>query len=168
LKAVTSRVGLKMVDFTDPVTVGYGLISLGVIMLLLEASMPGFFIGVPATILIILGVAAFVVPPETFFTVWTPLIVVVVGIPSTWLTILLYRRMAPPDEEPTTMTASNLVGLEGTVTAPVTAAAPRGKVKVKHEVWSAMTDGGTIPLGARVRIVRVDGVILFVEPVSVS
>lgn len=153
-----------MVDVTDPVTVGYGLIALGVLMLLLEATMPGFFIGVPASILIILGVAAFVVPPETFFTVWTPLIVVVVGIPATGLTILIYRRMAPPDEEPTTQTGSNLVGVEGRVTVPLVSDTPRGKVMLQHQVWSATSDA-PVPEGARVRVVRVDGVILHVQQI---
>lgn len=152
-------------DIGDPVTVGYGLIALGVLMLLLEATMPGFFIGVPASILIILGVAAFVVPPETFFTVWTPLIVVVVGIPATWVTIALYRKMAPPDQEPTTQTGSNLVGAEGRVTVPVVPDAPRGKVVLQHQVWSAQSDA-PVPEGARVRVVRVDGVILHVQQVQ--
>lgn len=153
-----------MVDLNDPVTVGYGLVGLGVLMFLLEATMPGFFIGVPASILVILGVFALIVPDFNIFTIWAPLIVILVGVPATWITIVSYRRMAPPDEEPTTRTASNLVGARGVVTTPVLPDSPRGKVKVAHESWSALSDGGVIDVGTHVRVVRVDGVLLIVEP----
>lgn len=155
-----------MVDLSDPVTVGYGLVGLGVLMFLLEATVPGFFIGVPASILIILGVFALVVPDFTIFTVWAPLIVVAVGVPATWITIVSYRRMAPPDQEPTTRTASNLAGEAGIVTTRVVPDTPRGKVKVAHETWSAMSDGAIIEPGTHVRVTRVDGVILVVAPVE--
>lgn len=153
-----------MVDFTDPIVVGYGLIGLGVILFLLEASMPGFFIGVPASILVILGVFALVVPDFSLFTVWAPLVAVVVGVPATWITIVSYRRMAPPDQEPTTQTATNLIGAEGLVMVAVLPDAPRGKVKVAHQVWSAISGADAIPVETRVRVVRVDGVILVVVP----
>lgn len=156
----------RMVDFTDPIAVGYALIALGVVMFLIEATMPGFFIGVPATILVLLGVFALVVPDFNIFTVWAPLIVVVVGVPATFVSIWSYRRMAPPDREPTTQTATNLVGLEGRVTVAVNPDDPRGKVKLQQQVWSAMSEGGVVPVDARVRVVRVDGIILIVRPIA--
>lgn len=157
----------SVVDFTDPETVGYGLVALGVIMFLIEASMPGFFIGVPATILVLLGVFALVVPDFDIFTQWAPLVTVLVGVPATFVSIWAYRKLAPPDQEPTTQTGTNLIGLEGVVTVPVTPDAPRGKVKIQHQIWSAISDTAqTIPEHARVRIVRVDGVIVVVAPLS--
>lgn len=155
-----------MVDFTDPTTVAYGFLSLGVVFFLIEASMPGFFLGVPASILIILGVVALSVPGFDLFSIWSPLIVVLVGVPATAITIWSYRRIARPDEEPTTQTASNLVGAKGRVTTEVVADKPRGKVKVEHQTWSAMSESGTIPVDAHVRVVRVDGIILVVEAES--
>lgn len=154
-----------MVDLTDPLTVGYGLVGLGVVLFLVEASMPGFFVGVPASILVILGVFALVSPDFNLFTQWAPLIVVAVGVPATFATIWTYRRMARPDQEPTTATASNMVGREGVVSTRVVADAPRGKVKLEHQMWSAVSVTGEIEPPARVRVVRVDGVILVVEPV---
>lgn len=155
-----------MVDFTDAITVGYGFIALGVVFFLIEATMPGFFLGVPASILIILGVVALTVPDFTLFSIWAPLIVVLVGVPATALTIASYRRMAPPNEEPTTQTASNFAGALGQVMTAVVPDRPRGKVKVGHQEWSAVSVAGTIPVGAHVRVLRVDGVILVVEPVE--
>lgn len=155
-----------MVNLLEVPGLGYLLVALGVVLLLVEASMPGFFVGVPATILVLLGIFALVVPDINVFTQWAPVLALAGGVPATFATIWLYRRMAPPDEEPTTKTASNLVGLEGLVTAPVTSETARGKVKLQHETWSAMSESGVIPLGARVRVRRVDGVILVVEPVQ--
>ena len=156
-----------VVEALTPEMVGYGLLSLGVLMFLLEASMPGFFIGVPATILVLLGVFALVTDLDVF-TQWAPLLAVVIGVPATFVSIWAYRKLAPPDQEPTTQTATNLVGLEGIVTVPVVPDAPRGKVKVQHQVWSAVSEGAeTIPEHARVRIVGVDGVIVVVAPVRV-
>jgi len=157
-----------MVDITDPITVGYAFIALGVVFFLIEASMPGFFLGVPASILIILGVIALVVPDFDLFSIWAPLIVVIVGVPATALTIWSYRRMARPDQEPTTQTASNLIGALGQVTTPVIPDRPRGKVKVDHQEWSAVSESGNIPTGAHVRVVRVDGIILVVERVGTT
>lgn len=156
----------SVVDLTGSVTVGYGFIALGVVMFLVEATMPGFFLGVPASILIILGVIALVVPDFNLFSIWMPLVVVLVGLPATLVTILMYRRMAPPDAEPTTQTASNLAGALGRVTVPVLPDRPRGKVKVGHQEWSAMSESGTIPVDARVRVLRVDGIILVVAPID--
>src|SRR5581483_3690998 len=113
----------------DAHTVGYGLIVLGVAMFILEAVVPGFFIGMPATA----------------------------------VTIYLYRKMAPPTSVPHTRAADTMVGTTGLVTVPVTPDAPRGKVKIQNETWSAVTRGESIPAQEKVRVTAVEGVILVVE-----
>lgn len=154
-----------MVDFTDPATVGYSLIALGVVMFLVEAMMPGFFIAVPGSILVILGVAAFYVPFDRFLAL-APLVVILAGVPATAITIWTYKRLAPPEAAPTTRSADNLVGLEGKVTRTIDPDSMKGKVKLGRENWSATTDAAVIPEGLRVRVKRVDGVVLIVEPVE--
>ena len=42
--------------------------------------------------------------------------------------------------------------------------APNGIALVASEDWSAVSEGGTIPRGSKVRVKRVDGVRLIVEP----
>ncbi|HEX2021753.1 MAG TPA: NfeD family protein [Candidatus Thermoplasmatota archaeon] len=148
----------------DATTVGYGLVGLGVLLFLVEATSPGFFLGVPASILVILGVFALMAPDMAVFSTWAPLVVVVVGVPATFVTIWAYRRLAPPDAAPTTQSADNLTGQEGIVSVGVVADRPHGKVTLGHQAWSAVSAGGPIAPGARVRVVRVDGVILVVEP----
>lgn len=54
-----------------------------------------------------------------------------------------------------------LSGELGTVTVDV---APEGKVFVHGELWDAVSVSGPLPRGARVRVVRVDGIRLIVEP----
>ena len=58
-----------------------------------------------------------------------------------------------------------LPGQMGTVTAPVAPLSP-GLVRVGGEVWTAVPAGeAEIPAGTRVRVARVEGVKLVVEPV---
>jgi membrane protein implicated in regulation of membrane protease activity len=149
----------------DAMAIGYGLVTLGVVMFILEALIPGFFIAVPATILVILGAFAILVPDFSIFSIYAPLIALVAGVPAAAITIFTYRRLATPDKSPTTTSADSLVGLEGLVTVPVIHDAPRGKVKIKQEVWSAITRSHhPIPAHQRVRVVSVEGIILVVEP----
>jgi membrane-bound serine protease (ClpP class) len=54
-----------------------------------------------------------------------------------------------------------LVGEIGTVSHEL---APSGRVFVHGESWGAVSSAGTIPGGARVRVVRVEGLTLVVAP----
>lgn len=58
-----------------------------------------------------------------------------------------------------------LLGAVGTVKRDL---APHGIIHVADDDWSATSEGGRIPAGARVRVSRVDGVRLYVEPERVS
>ncbi|MHB8585860.1 MAG: NfeD family protein [Thermoplasmatota archaeon] len=147
---------------TDASTFGISFITIGVVLLLLEVSMPGFFVGVPAMILIVLGVLAFIAPSYALSPFWAPIIVIVVGLPATVGTILAYRKIAPSDEPPTTTAADNLVGRTGTVTRAIEPGSSRGKVRLGRQDWSA-TAAETIPEGSNVRIAKIEGVVLYVE-----
>ena len=46
----------------------------------------------------------------------------------------------------------------------VSALTPRGYVKVGNELWPAMSDGPSLEEGRHVRIVRIEGMQLFVTP----
>jgi membrane-bound ClpP family serine protease len=54
-----------------------------------------------------------------------------------------------------------LIGAIGEVVAPLS---PEGTVRIRGEVWSARTGGEPIAANTPVRISRVDGVVLVVEP----
>lgn len=146
----------------DPTTVGTAFLTIGVVMLLLEVTMPGFFIGIPATILLVLGVLAFIAPEFALSPVWAPIIVVVVGVPTTLATIFAYRKLAPADKPPTTTAGDSLLGREATVITALVPGSMKGKVRVDRQVWSATADE-PIPVDTRVIVARVDGVILLVQ-----
>lgn len=143
----------------------YTFIVAGILLFLWEVSMPGFFIAIPATVLIFLGVVGFAWP-EFLVSKWSPLVAVGVAVPATLLTIRFYKRMAPPSDRPITTVGDSLVGLEGSVETEVRPYETRGKVKIKGQVWSATSDEGTIAIGTRVRVLRSEGVHVVVTPTT--
>lgn len=60
--------------------------------------------------------------------------------------------------------ASGVEGIVGDTGVALEDLHPRGLVRVARETWSAETTGASIPRGAPVRVVRVAGVRLIVEP----
>lgn len=148
-----------------PTTLSYTFIVVGILLFLWEVSMPGFFIAIPATVLIFLGILGFVWP-DFLVSVWSPLVAVLIAVPATLLTIRFYRRIAPPSDRPVTTIGDSLIGLEGTVETEVKPYETRGKVKIKGQVWSATSDEGTIPVGVRVRVLRSEGVHVVVTPLG--
>lgn len=142
---------------------GLIFIIIGVIMLLVEAVTPGAFIVVPATVLIILGVIG-ILAPDVLLSVWSPIIAVIILVPTTLLTIKFYQRLSPP-MPPTTTVATSLIGMEGVVTTPICPNNIRGKVKIENDTWSATADRA-IPAGARVRVVHSEGVHVKVESIG--
>lgn len=146
-------------------TVSTLFLVVGILLLLVEAMSPGFFVAIPGTILIILGLFALVVPDDAAFTFWAPIIAIVVGVPATALTVWAYRKIAPAQDMPVTMSAERLVGRRGKVTAEVLPDSGRGKVKVESSVWTATADEA-IPVGEMVEVVEVKGVTLTVKRVE--
>ncbi len=135
----------------------------GIVLLLVEAAAPGFFIGIPATVLIILGVLGLFVP-NFFFTPLAPIIAIAVGAPLTYVVILLYQRLAPPSP-PVTTVGGSLVGRRGVVVRRVVPDSIEGKVNIENQVWSA-TALSPIPEGTKVQVVGSRGVHVTVEKVG--
>ena len=138
-------------------------IVIGVLMLLLELSQPGSFLLVPATVLLALGGIGLVFP-DLLLTVWSPIIAVIILVPTTLLTIKLYQRLAPP-APPQTTVATSLIGMDGVVEVEVVPGSIRGKVRIANVTWSA-TSETPISVGKRVKVVRSEGVHVTVEEIS--
>ncbi|HUR63791.1 MAG TPA: NfeD family protein [Candidatus Thermoplasmatota archaeon] len=134
----------------------------GLLLLLAEAVIPGFFIAVPGGTLVLMGGIGLLFPGAMFgmagWFLW-PFAALV----STSANIYLYKRWAPAGHAPLTMTADSLPGQVGTVTTAVVPGAYTGKVRIRGATWSARADV-PIPSGAPVRVVRADGIRLVVEP----
>ncbi len=141
-------------------TLGLVFLVIGVIMLIVEAASPGFFIAVPATVLIVLGLLGMAI--EGFlFSIWSPIIAIILGVPTTLFTMWFYSRFAPPSP-PTTTVGESLVSRQGLVTAEVRPHSLRGKVRIGHDVWSATADE-VIPVGERVLVIGSEGVHVIVR-----
>jgi membrane protein implicated in regulation of membrane protease activity len=144
-------------------SVGLTLLVIGILMILAEVAAPGAFILVPATVLIILG-AIGLVAPGVLISWWSPIIAVVILLPMTYVTMLLYQKLAPP-APPETTVATSLVGMTGVVEREVTPNVLTGKVRIAHDMWSA-TSAKTIPVGKKVVVKTSEGVHVTVEEVS--
>jgi len=141
-------------------TLGLILIVLGIALFIFEALEPGFFIAIPAGVLLVLGLIA-VAYPDILLTYWTPVIVAVVVIPMMMISMKFYQKISPPSK-PTTTMGSSLIGEVGKVMNTVKPDEISGKVKLKNQIWSATSDT-TIHEGKKVIVTRSEGVVVWVE-----
>ncbi len=149
---------------TEGIALGWILIVLGAVLLLVEVYQPGYFIAVPATVLVILGVLLLL--GVDILSSPTGLIVgVLAAIVAASVTVWLYSRLTPGKEPPTTLSRDSLIGLEGTVVTPVDPETLAGKVRLGSMDWSARSESGSIPVGRRVIVVRSEGVHVVVKEI---
>jgi membrane protein implicated in regulation of membrane protease activity len=102
--------------------------------------------------------------PDILSSIWGPIAAVVVLAPTTYLTIKLYQKIAPP-APPQTRVATSLVGTTGVITVEVRPDSLKGKVQIDHETWSA-TAMCVIPVGKRVAVKSSEGVHVLVEEIN--
>ena len=135
--------------------IGLGFVITGIVMLLAETAAPGFFIAVPGTVLIVLGLLGMGIPG--FITsIWSPIVALIVGVPTIIAVMVLYQRLAPP-APPETTVGSSLIGQIGIVMVDIYPDSIKGKVKIKNDIWSA-TALTHIPAGKKVQVIRSEGV----------
>lgn len=146
---------------------GFLLILLAIVLFVLEAKFSGHgILGIGGVISLVLGAVMLVRSPMTAGGVGLG-VAFGVAIPFAVFFILIARLVLRSHFwKPETGTES-LVGLLGNVTEPVEQAG--GMIFVNGELWRAVrahADGSTgpIPKGARVRVVSVKGLTLYVEP----
>ena len=142
---------------------GWILISIGVILLLVEAFNPGFFLAVPGTTLIIIGAVSLLFP-EIFSSTWIILIGIVTALVAAGGSVWLYSRITP-DKAPSTISQDSLTGKTGMVTATVEEDSIKGKVVIGNVDWSAQSADGSIAVGKKVRVVKSIGVHVIVEEI---
>lgn len=141
---------------------GWILLIAGVLFLLVELGIPGFFAVVPGTILVIVGGLMILFPGLITSPLGIALLVVLTVVVSA-LTIMFYKRLAPI-QKPFTISMDSLVGRTGEVIANVSPDSIDGKVKIDSQIWSATSDE-CIDACQKVSVVSVSGVHLFVKRV---
>lgn len=77
----------------------------------------------------------------------------------------LARKYLTPDRQATN--ADRFIGAEGTVTQDIDNLNGAGQVNLAGQIWTARSDDdATIPTGTRIRVLRIEGVKVFVTPVQ--
>ena len=148
----------------EGIALGWVLIVIGAVLLLVEVYQPGYFIAVPATVLVILGVLL-LLGVDILSSPAGLIVGVLAAIVAASVTVWLYSRLTPGKEPPKTLSRDSLVGLEGTVVTPVDPETLAGKVRLGSMDWSARSESGGIPVGRRVIVVHSEGVHVVVKEI---
>ena|SRR5215469_16000924 len=144
---------------------GLVLVVLALGLFILEAKFPSHgVLGVGGAVAMILGALMLVRSPLTGMGVSLRM-ALGVTIPFALIIIFLMRLVMRSLSWKAIDGCGQLVGEVGEVAAPVEASGSQGMVFVHGELWRAAAPQG-IPRGARVRVKRVEGLTLQVEPVE--
>jgi membrane-bound serine protease (ClpP class) len=146
---------------------GLALIVLAIALFVLEAKYPTHgILGIGGVIAMVIGAIMLVRSPITGGGVsgW---IALSVAIPFAVIVIFLARLVIRSRTWKVSTGKEELLGEEGEVTEPLGPGSETGMVFVHGELWRAATPHGTtIPKGSRVRVKRIEGLLLHVEPVK--
>jgi len=153
-----------MVVPLEETALGWIMIVVGAVLLLIEAYSPGFFVAVPATVMVILGILL-LLGVDILNSVTGVVVGVVIALVAAVVTVWFYGRLTP-DASPTTISRDSLLGREGRVIRDLDPDTLSGKVAIGGTEWSARSLGGPLPVGAKVRVVRSEGVHIVVEEVK--
>ncbi len=146
------------------VVLGLALIGVGLLLYLVEALNPGFFIAAPGTVALVLGVVALFFPDFYEYPLAWLGIIILSGV-ATLGTVQFYKRWAPPAKSTTTFTVDNIVGEPG-IAATTIDSHRGGTVRIHGESWNARSPK-PIAKDVRVRVVAVvDNFTVTVEPLE--
>lgn len=144
--------------------VGLALIVLGFFLILVEASMPGFLIAVPATVLLVFGLIL-VVDESIMDGTYGVILLLIVGIVTLIGTLKFYQSLAPPTDPATGGIIGN-IGKTGKVITEINSEDFSGKVRIGLEKIRAISKEGTISVGTEVEVVAAEGIHVTVVPIK--
>ena len=139
--------------------IGLAFIIIGILLFLVEATMPGFLVAVPGTVLIALGI---LMSFDIVTGIWLLPIGLVVGLGSLFGTIKFYQTFATPDT-PSEMSIESYVGTTGRMTRAISSDSIYGKVRIDREEMRAISDSD-VAIGTNVEVISAEGITLTVEP----
>lgn len=142
--------------------IGWAIIAIGLILLLIEAYNPGFFLAVPGTTMIILGIIALLFP-GIFQSSMIIIIGILVVIVSSAVSIWIYAHLTPGGIVPVTISRDSLEGKTGLVRETVDPDSISGKVVIDNVEWSAKSREKIIEKGKKIRVISSEGVHVIVE-----
>jgi membrane-bound serine protease (ClpP class) len=145
---------------------GLLLILLALALFILEAKVTSHgVLGIGGAVAMLLGAMMLIKSPLTTGGVSFS-VALGVTLPFALIIIFLMRLVLKSRSWKQTTGKEQLIGSEGEATQAIGAAdSPKGMVRVHGELWRAAA-GQLISAGTRVRVVRVDGLTLYVEPAT--
>ncbi|MBN1165726.1 MAG: NfeD family protein [Methanospirillaceae archaeon] len=143
---------------------GWIIILLGAGFLMLEVFSPGFFLAVPGTVLIIIGILI-LLGFDIFESSAGIIVGVVIAFIASGLTIWIYSRLTPDEEKPRATSMDSVIGKSGLVLKAVNPDTISGKVELDGQEWSARSTGAHIPENSRIVVVSSQGVHVVVQEV---
>ncbi|HLE48380.1 MAG TPA: NfeD family protein [Candidatus Thermoplasmatota archaeon] len=141
---------------------GLSIFLIGIALIVLELTQPGYFIGVVGTVGVVVGLIQMAYP-GFLLSWWSPPVSAAVALLASLAAVQFYKKFAPPARAPETLSSDGLIGKPGRVVTRVEPNNQRGKVKVGGIVWSAEAEDDTIDEGSDVVVTRVEGVHLVVK-----
>lgn len=141
---------------------GWIIVLFGALFFVLEVFSPGFFLLVPGTVLLIIGVLV-ILGVDIFASTYGIVVGILIALVAATITVFLYSRLTPGDEKPLTISMDSLVGKTGRVLTAADEETLSGKVSVEGQIFSAKSKSGVIPEGAKVKVIASRGVHIVVE-----
>jgi membrane-bound serine protease (ClpP class) len=143
--------------------VGIALLVASVVFFIVELKVPGLGIwSLAGVVSLVLG-GLFLFDPSGGVRV-SPLAITPVAVVMTLFFGFVVSKAFALRHMPPPLGAHDVVGREGIVLA--SGLDPDGVVRVAAEEWRAIAPGGSIPPGTKVRVTRLDGLVLTVEPLE--
>jgi membrane-bound serine protease (ClpP class) len=145
--------------------IGLLLVLLGLALFVLELKIAshGLF-GLAGTVAVVAG--SVMLFPGASRNLRPPLLVVLPG--SLTLAAFCFTATRLAIKARKAPLATGVEGLRGEIGVVEQALSPEGTVFVHGELWKAMAASGSVPAGARVRVVRVRDLVVDVEPVDAA
>jgi membrane-bound serine protease (ClpP class) len=143
--------------------IGILLLVASVAFFILELKLPGHLIGTVAGLISLVLGGLFLFDPSVPSARVSPWVIAPVAVFAAVFFLFVIRAAIRMRGARVASGVGPLVGTEGTV---VTDLDPTGIVQVASEEWTAESEAGSVPKGARIRVVRVDGLRLKVMPVE--
>jgi len=148
---------------------GWITVLIGAALLGCEVFSPGFFLAVPGTVLIILGLLM-MLGVDIFANGIGIITGIVSALVASIVTVWAYSRLTPGNQKPHSTSQDTLIGMHGIVTVPVIPTDISGKVRINGQEWSARTipDDEVLTLlpGTTVVVVSAQGVHVVVKPLA--
>lgn len=151
---------------TLPINVaGLALIALAIVLFILELSTPtNGILSIGAVVSLLLGSMMLIKPGVSFE--WAKISLGVI-IPAVIFSAIFFLTIVGIGiKAQRNKVTTGVEGLQGDTGKALTELAPTGNVMVQGEIWAAESTAGTLAKGTKVRVTAVDGLKVFVEPIS--